>query len=163
MSVAYYFGGDPPVHQPAYLYGGAPVLYAGGLIFGGLPRPRRRYVVEKGREVLVFATEEAARLAQEAIDKARAIRETAATSQAPNRRRAKAKAARRAATTIAQALAIAPPLDAFTLEQAQTIAADFDQSETLRHLAQLRDLEAIAALWHHLRDEEDVAALLELI
>lgn len=26
MAGFYYYGGDPPVHQPAYLYGGAPVL-----------------------------------------------------------------------------------------------------------------------------------------
>lgn len=148
-------GGEPPTST------------SGGLIFGGLPR-RRRYVVKHGRAILVFGTEQAAIAAQEAIDKARTIKTEARKASADKSNRAQRRSSREAvtaATAIVQgALADHPPLDAFALDQAAELARAMGEIQALHRMRSMHDLEAVAALWQQMRDEEDdIACLMELM
>lgn len=64
MDGSYYFGGDPPVHQPAYLYGGDPILAAHSILWYGFDiggRKRKRKEEEKEltiREIILSYVEE---------------------------------------------------------------------------------------------------------
>lgn len=139
----------------------------GGVIFGGLPR-RKRYVVKNGRAILVFGTEQAAISAQEAIDKARTIKTEARKASADKSNRAQRRARRDAKETASHAVDLAlaanPPIDAFALDQAVELARAMGEIQALHRMRAMNDLEAVAALWQQMRDEEDdIACLMELM
>lgn len=140
----------------------------GGILVGRFPLVQKRYVVRRGRKLLVFADKAKADALQRAIDKAEAEARQAVdrAKGTSNRavRRAKATAQRTADTLLADLLQQAQPDDVADLREAQALAQVYHQQQAMAEAIRLRDYEAAVRMWQDLRDEEedDIAALLEL-
>lgn len=131
------------------------------------PARRRRYVVRRGNQLLVFADKAQADAVQRAVDKAEAEARQAMdhANASSNRaaRRAKTSAQRTADAMLQGLMQDVQPVDVADLREAQALAQVYHQQQVMAEALRLRDYEAAVRLWQELRDEEDdIAALLEL-
>lgn len=138
----------------------------GGVIFGRA-LSRKKFVVKRGRELLVFDTEDKAQAAHDAIQAAKDATKAAERQgqQVSNRaaKRAAINARQAGAEVVLSLLASAPPVQTIPMAQAEALANDYGMSAALAQAMRIQDLETAVAIWQELRDEEDdIAALLEL-
>lgn len=133
----------------------------GSIVGGVIIRPRRRYVVRNGRDLLVYDDEASAVAAQRAIDEsqaaaARAV-EHAATASKRAARRVRAAARTQTTARLAQS---AQPAEAISLDKMRDLAEQYQRAQAMRQAMQQTDLLAVVALWHELLDDEDTDMLL---
>jgi len=138
----------------------------GGVIFGRA-LSRKKFVVKRGRELLVFDTEDKAQAAHDAIQAAKDATKAAERQgqQVSNSaaKRAAINARQAGAEVVLSLLASAPPVQTIPMAQAEALANDYGMSAALAQAMRIQDLETAVAIWQELRDEEDdIAALLEL-
>lgn len=138
----------------------------GGILVGRFPLVQKRYVVRRGRKLLVFADHAQAQAVQQAVDKAaddaRQVIERA--SQTSNRaaRRARRSAQEAVEVMLSGLLQQVPPVDVADLREAQAMAQAYHQHQAMNDAIRLRDYESALRMWQEMRDDEDaVAALLE--
>lgn len=139
---------------------------AGGILVGRFQLAQKRYVVRRGRKLLVFADHAQAQAVQQAVDKAAddARQAIERASQTSNRaaRRAKRSAQEAVEVMLSGLLRHAPPVEVADLREAQAMAQAYHQHQAMAEAIRLRDHEAVVRMWQDMRDDEDaVAALLE--
>lgn len=126
---------------------------------GAVSARRRRYVVRRGNDLLVYDTQQAAEQAQAYIDAA-AASARAVTSAQPSKRAAR----RERAKVFKAALAIPPMLsqqaEIVDIGAARALAQQYQRSLQLEAALRACNLIAAVALWHEMQDEEDAELLL---
>ena len=147
--------------------GGSTEPAVGGCVIFGRALSRKKFVVKRGRELLVFDTEDKAQAAHDAIQAAKDATKAAERQgqQVSNRaaKRAAINARQAGAEVVLSLLASAPPVQTIPMAQAEALANDYGMSAALAQAMRIQDLETAVAIWQELRDEEDdIAALLEL-
>lgn len=130
---------------------------AGGIII----RPRKRYVVRNGRDLLVYDDEASARAAHASIRAA----EDAASAAIATATRTSKRAARRARATVRADVAhtiaaTTPPAESVNIDHIRAMAQQYARAAALREALLAADLSAAIAMWHDMLDEEDAEILL---